>query len=88
MRWINYRKAYDMVPHSWVIETLNMMSIAKNIVNFLGKTMKSWRVKLTRGAETLGKVPIKTDVLSPLLVVISLIPLTHILGTANPGHEF
>ena len=33
MGWIHYWKAYDMVPHSWVIESLTMMGIAKN-VNF------------------------------------------------------
>ena len=64
----DYRKAYEMVPHSWVIESLNMMSMAKNVVDFLGKTVKSWRVELT--------------------IVIVLIPLTHILRTANPGYEF
>ena len=60
---------------------------------FFGKTMKSWRVELTCGSETLGEVPIKSgffqgDALSPLLFVIALIPLTHILRTANPGYEF
>ena len=44
MGWIDYWKA--MVPHSWVIESLNMMGIVKNGVTFLGKTMKSWRVVL------------------------------------------
>ena len=80
-----------MVPHSWVIESLNM-GIAKNVVNFLGKTMKSWRVQLTRGAETLEEIPIKRgifqdDALSPSLFAITLIPLTHILRTASPGYE-
>ena len=28
---------YDMVRHSWVIEALNMIDIAKNVVNFFGK---------------------------------------------------
>ena len=27
MAWINYRKVYDMIPHSCVIESLNMMDI-------------------------------------------------------------
>ena len=40
MGWIDYRKAYDMVPHTWVIESLNMIGIAKNVANFLGKTLK------------------------------------------------
>ena len=34
MGWINYQKAYDMVPQSWVIESLNMMGIAKNVAIF------------------------------------------------------
>ena len=38
MEWIDYLKAYDMVSH-WVIESLNMMSIAKYVVNLLGKTI-------------------------------------------------
>ena len=55
--------------------------------------MKSWRVERTCGSKTLREVPIKRgilqgDALSPLLFVIALIPLTHILRTANPGYEF
>ena len=50
-------------------------------------------MKLTCGSKILGEVPIKRgilqgDALSPLLFVIALIPLTHILRTANPGYEF
>ena len=50
MTWTNYRKAYDMISYSWVKESLNMMGITKNVV----KTMKSWKVELTCGSETLG----------------------------------
>ena len=86
MGWINYQKAYDVVCHSWVIESLNMMGIAKNVVNLLGKKMKFWRLELTCGSETLKEEPVKReifegDVLSPLLFVIAVIPLTHILRT-------
>ena len=76
-----------------MIQSLNMMGIAKNVVNFLGKTMKYWRVELTCGSETLGEVPIKRqlfqgDVLSQLLFDMALMLLTNILRTANPGYEF
>ena len=35
------------------------MGTAKNMVNFLGKTMKSWRLDLTCEAETVKELPIE-----------------------------
>ena len=29
MAWIDYKKAYDMVPHSWIIETLQLTGVAQ-----------------------------------------------------------
>ena len=76
-------------PQSWVIESLNMIGIAKNVVNLLGKTMRFWRVELTFTAKTLAEVPIKKGIFQgdALLFVITLIPLTHILRAANPRYE-
>ena len=31
MASIDYRKAYDMVPHSWIIECLDLFGVAENI---------------------------------------------------------
>jgi len=31
MAWIDYKKAYDMVPHSWILKCLEMVGAAKNI---------------------------------------------------------
>ena len=55
--------------------------------------MRSWRVELSYGAEAFGEVPSKRGTFqeyaqSALLFVIALIPLTHILRTANPGYKF
>ena len=47
MGWVDYRNAYDMVPHSWILECLNSLGISDNIQQFLDKTMKTWRVELT-----------------------------------------
>ena len=41
MAWIGFRKAYDMVPHSWMIESLKLVVAAKNTVNLLKETMKN-----------------------------------------------
>ena len=35
MAWIDYRKAYDLVPHSWVNEFIEMFRIAENFRMFL-----------------------------------------------------
>ena len=40
MALIDYRKAHDFVPHSWILECLNMLGIADNVRSFLKKSMK------------------------------------------------
>ena len=47
MCWINYRKAYDIVPHSWITECLTMFKTANNIQNLLQYAMPLWKVELT-----------------------------------------
>lgn len=39
MAWIDYRKAYDMVPHSWILETLRSVGIAPNIQCLIQESM-------------------------------------------------
>ena len=39
MDWIDYRKAYDMVPYSWIIECLELFGIAENVKKFLTDSM-------------------------------------------------
>ena len=46
MAWIDYKKAYDMVPHSWIIECLNLFGVAENIKSLLVNTMEKWKVML------------------------------------------
>ena len=80
-----------MVPWFWLIERINMMGIAKNVVNVFGKTINFWRVDVTCGADTPGEVRTKKGisqgvVLSPLLYIIFLIPLIHIPRTSNYGN--
>ena len=42
MAWVDFRKTYDMVPHSWMIISLELVVAVKNIVNLLKETMKYW----------------------------------------------
>ena len=34
MAWVDYRKAYDMVPHSWIVECMEVFGIAENVKEF------------------------------------------------------
>ena len=88
MAWIDYRKAYDMVPHSWIETCLEMFGIAENAKKFLVTSMKKWKVELTSGGMSLGTVDIRRgifqgDSLSPLLFILAVIPLTLILRKAK-----
>ena len=53
VRWIDYKKAYDMVPHSWIKQCMEWFGVADNVKRTLEKSMKTWRVELTSG----GAVP-------------------------------
>ena len=35
MAWIDYNKAYDMIPHSWITECLDLFGVAENIKSLL-----------------------------------------------------
>ena len=93
MGWIDYRKAFDMVPDSWILECLQMFKVAGNVSRLLKHSMKSWKVELSSGKEALAEVNIRRgifqgDSFSPLLFVIALIPLTLILRMCKNGYNF
>ena len=41
MAWVNYQKAYDSVPHSWLIQCLQLHKISPVLCGFLSCVMKS-----------------------------------------------
>ena len=44
MTWIDfdYKKAYDMVPHSWILESLELVQASDNILEFVKRSMANW----------------------------------------------
>ena len=71
---INYKKAYDMVPQSWIINCHKMYEISHEVINLIENTMKTWRVELTAGGRSLPEIKIQRgifegDALSPLLFI-------------------
>ena len=69
-----------MVPHSWIIECLDLFGVAENIKSLLVNSIEKWKVMLCSGNSELGEFEIKRgifqgDSLSPLVFVLALIPL-------------
>ena len=93
MAWVDFRKAYVMVPHVWIIKPLRLIGAAPNVIALLKSTMIDWKTELISGDVNLGEVNINRgifqgDSLSPLLFVISLIPLTLVLRGMKEGYSF
>ena len=92
MAWIDFKKAFDMVPHSWIIKCMTIFGVASNVTKLLENNMKGWRTELSSGGVRLGDVNIRRrifqgDSLSPLLFVLSLIPLTLVLRKVKAGYD-
>ena len=59
MAWIDYKKAYDMVPHSWIKEYLGLFRVAENTRTLFVKSIQKWRVMLYARNSKLTEVDIK-----------------------------
>ena len=69
-----------------------MFGIPENLRRFLQKSMQQWRLLLTTNGEYLGEVNVKREIfhgdsLSPLLFVLSMVPLPLILKKVNACHK-
>ena len=93
MAWIDYKKAYDMVPQSWIINYHKMYKISHEIINFIEKkNMKNWRVELTAVGKSFAETKIQKGIfqgyaLSPLQFIIAMMPLNHILRKCTAGYK-
>ena len=93
MAWIDYKKAYDSIPHSWILECLRLYKINPRLVAFIRQSMKHWRTTLSANSTNIAEVTIKCgiyqgDALSPLLFCIALNPLSALLDKSTYGYRF
>ena len=70
-----------------------MYKISHEVINFIKKTKKTWRMELTAGGKSLAEEKIQRgifqgDTLSLLLFIIALIPLKNILRKFATGYKF
>ena len=81
-----------MVPQSWIINCLQMYKISDEVIKFIEKTIKTRRVELTGGGRSLAETNIQRgifqgDALSPLLVIIAMMPLDYVLRKCTTGSK-
>ena len=97
MAWIDFQKAFDRVPHSCIIKSLELIGINNKVISFTKKVMNYWKTRMYLHAENklIETKDIKTqcgifqgDSLSPLLFCICLIPLTEQLNRLNTENIF
>ena len=88
MAWIDYEKAYDIVPYSWIMESLELARVEKNVVELISRSMKGWNVELMSCGEFLGKVTSGEGFprRQPFPFVICMRPLTEILRRVPMGY--
>lgn len=95
--YIDYKKAFDSIPHSWLLKTLEIYKVDPLITNFLKKTMESWRTRIhltpTTGDTIItDEIQINTgifqgDALSALWFCLCLNPLSNTLNRTTYGYK-
>ena len=94
--WIDYKKAFDSVPHSWILKCLQMYKIHPVLITFIEESMSQWNTNMTlvhkEGVLEPGPIRIKRgifqgDSLSSLLFTMSLNPLIQELQKTGYGYK-
>jgi hypothetical protein len=90
--YIDYKKAFDSIPHSWLIRILQIYKIDPVLINFLQKTMKLWKTTLHLNQTKTREIYIKKgiyqgDSLSPLWFCLALNPISHMLRRNQAGYR-
>ena len=93
MTWTDFEKAYDMVPHAWIIKASKLICAVPNVIALLKSTMIDLKTELISGDINLDAVNINREIfqgdyLLPLFFVISLMPLALVLRQMKQRYSF
>jgi hypothetical protein len=93
--FIDYKKAFDSVPHQWLTKILKLYKINDQIVTFLEQAMSTWRTRVQlqtpseKKTETnliqIRKGIFQGDSLSPLWFCLAMNPLSRRLDSTKYG---
>jgi hypothetical protein len=46
MAWIDYKKAFDSLPHTWVVTALELYCVCPTVRQFVEVLMKGWKTEI------------------------------------------
>ena len=44
--WLDYKKAYDSVPHDWILKSLKLIKLPDNIIGTIQQIVSLWAAKI------------------------------------------
>ncbi|XP_031573642.1 uncharacterized protein LOC116307509 [Actinia tenebrosa] len=88
MVWVDYKKAYDFVPHSWIIASLENIKAQPSIVGFMKRAMSQWRTELRLDGESCGHSEIKRGIFQGRLdVTVTIHHMSHTIDVHTEQHK-
>ena len=90
--WLDYQKAFDSVPHSWLIKALELSKVPTEIVRTIKMLCSKWKTTLNMNSETesitteeieFRRGIFQGDSLSVILFILSVNPLSFLLKKCN-----
>ena len=84
MAWIDYIKAFDSLPHTWIMEVLEIYKEFPTIRTFVKDSMTIWKTQMClccgKGMLMSESIAIRRGTFEGLLFCMSLFPLTQLLN--------
>ena len=93
MAWLDNKKAYDMLPQSWILHCLKMYKISHEAINLHRTDHENLESGADRGRKKHSWNTDPKEAFSkemhyrPLLFIIAMMPLNHILRKCAVGHK-
>ena len=83
MMWFGYKKAFDSVPHNWILKALELAQVSLKIINTIKSLMGTWATKLFLNSIETDIIKYQTGVFQGdcmALFILSLNPLSFLLS--------
>ena len=94
--WLDYKKAFDSVPHSWLIKSLQLAKVPLAIVTAIDRLTKTWSTNaylqtsektITTEEREYRRGILQGDALSVILFILSVNPSSFLLSRVEGGFK-